>query len=54
MLVPVNKHISNVNSNGRYFVMKELYTKPVVELEEFETTDVVATSIDILEDGEDD
>lgn len=26
--------------------MKELYTKPVVEVEEFETTDVVTTSID--------
>lgn len=27
--------------------MKELYTKPVVEVEEFETADVVTTSINI-------
>ena len=26
--------------------MKELYTKPVVEVEKFDTKDVVATSID--------
>jgi hypothetical protein len=32
--------------NGGYFVMKELYTKPVVDVKEFETTDVVTTSID--------
>lgn len=36
------------NSNGRYFVMKELYTKPVVELDEFEAADVIATSVFIL------
>lgn len=35
--------------------MKELYTKPVVELEKFETVDVVATSIEMLpsEDNDD-
>lgn len=27
--------------------MKELYTKPLVEVEEFETADVVTTSINI-------
>lgn len=27
--------------------MKEIYTKPVVELEKFETTDVVTTSIEV-------
>lgn len=27
--------------------MKELYTKPVVEVEEFETADVVTTSTNI-------
>jgi hypothetical protein len=31
--------------NGRYFVMKELYTKPVVDVEKFDTVDVVTTSI---------
>lgn len=29
--------------------MKELYTKPVVELDEFEATDVIATSVFILD-----
>lgn len=35
--------------------MKELYTKPVVELEEYEAVDVVATSIEMLpsEDNDD-
>lgn len=31
--------------------MKELYTKPLVEVEEFETADVVTTSIDNFEGG---
>jgi hypothetical protein len=33
--------------------MKELYTKPVVSVDEYETVDVIATSIDNLP-GEDD
>lgn len=33
--------------------MKELYTKPVVELEEYEAVDVVATSINMLPSDED-
>lgn len=33
--------------------MKELYTKPVVELEEYEAVDVIATSIDMLPSDED-
>jgi hypothetical protein len=33
--------------------MKELYTKPVVEVKDFQTTDVVTTSIDNF-DAEDD
>ena len=34
--------------------MKELYTKPVVEVEEFETVDVITTSgVDQLGDDED-
>ena len=33
--------------------MKELYTKPVVEVEEYETVDVIATSIDNLDGGAD-
>lgn len=32
--------------------MKELYTKPVVDVEEFETTDVVTTSIDQWDDND--
>lgn len=31
--------------------MKELYTKPVAEVEEFATTDVITTSIDPIEGG---
>ena len=34
--------------------MKELYTKPVVEVEEYETVDVIATSIEQLGDDEED
>ncbi len=43
--------------------MKERYTKPVVEKEDFKTADVITTSavesttkpgVDIIEDGEDD
>lgn len=30
--------------NGRYFVMKELYTKPVVEVETFDVADVLTAS----------
>lgn len=33
--------------------MKELYTKPVVKLEEYEAVDVIATSIDMLPSDED-
>lgn len=33
--------------------MKELYTKPVVELEEYEAVDVIATSINMLPSDED-
>lgn len=33
--------------------MKELYTKPVVSVDEFETTDVVTTSIDQWEGDHD-
>lgn len=32
--------------------MKELYTKPVVSVDEFETTDVVTTSIDQWDDAD--
>ena len=34
--------------------MKELYTKPVVEVEEYETVDVIATSIEQLGEDSDD
>lgn len=41
--------------NGRYFTMKELYTKPVVEIEKFSSVDVVTTSANItVGEGEDD
>jgi hypothetical protein len=33
--------------------MKEIYTKPVVEVEEYKTVDVIATSLDQLGDDED-
>ena len=33
--------------------MKELYTKPVVEVEEYKTVDVITTSIEQLGDDED-
>lgn len=33
--------------------MKELYTKPVSQIDEFKTTDVVTTSIVTVEGGED-
>ena len=33
--------------------MKEIYTKPVVEVEEYNTVDVIATSIDNLDGGSD-
>ena len=33
--------------------MKENYTKPVVEVEEYKTVDVITTSIDQLKDDED-
>lgn len=33
--------------------MKELYTKPVSQIDEFKTTDVVTTSIGTVEGGED-
>lgn len=32
--------------------MKELYTKPVSQIDEFKTTDVVTTSIGVVEGGE--
>ena len=33
--------------------MKEIYTKPVVEVEEYKTVDVITTSIEQLGDDED-
>jgi hypothetical protein len=33
--------------------VKELYTKPVVELEEFKSLDVITTSVDELDGLED-
>jgi hypothetical protein len=33
--------------------MKELYTKPVVSVDEYETVDVITTSLDQLVDDED-
>lgn len=33
--------------------MKELYTKPVVSVEEYKTVDVITTSIEQLGDDED-
>jgi hypothetical protein len=30
--------------------MKELYTKPIVSVDEYETVDVIATSIEQFED----
>ena len=33
--------------------MKELYTKPVVTVDEYETVDVITTSIEQFEGGED-
>jgi hypothetical protein len=33
--------------------MKELYTKPVVSVDEYETVDVIATSLEQLGDDED-
>ena len=33
--------------------MKELYTKPVVTVDEYETVDVIATSLEQLGDDED-
>lgn len=33
--------------------MKEIYTKPVVSVDEYETVDVIATSIEQIEGGED-
>lgn len=33
--------------------MKELYTKPVVSVDEYETVDVITTSIEQIEGGED-
>lgn len=33
--------------------MKELYTKPVVSVDDFKTVDVITTSIDQLGDDED-
>ncbi len=33
--------------------MKELYTKPVVDVEEYKTVDVITTSLDQLGDDED-
>ena len=33
--------------------MKELYTKPVVSVDEYETVDVITTSIEQMQGGED-